>query len=74
MFFGSELQDPPSHGKTNMPFLLAGNGGGLRTGRWLRYDRRPHNNLLVSILNLFGDPRQTFGNPMYCTGPLAGFA
>ena len=37
VFFGSELQDPPSHGKTNMPFLLAGGGGGLRTGRWLKY-------------------------------------
>jgi hypothetical protein len=74
VLFGSELQDPPSHGKTNMPFLLAGNGGGLRTGRWLAYDRRPHNDLLVSILNLFGDPRQTFGDPRHCTGPLAGFA
>jgi hypothetical protein len=74
VLFGSELQDPPSHGKSNMPFLLAGNGGGLRTGRWLRYDRRPHNDLLVSVLNLFGDPRQTFGDPKYCTGPLAGFA
>ena len=70
VFFGSELQDPPSHGKTNMPFLLAGGGGGLRTGRWLKYDGRPHNDLLVSILNLFGDPRQTFGDPKYCTGPL----
>jgi hypothetical protein len=74
VFFGSELQEPPSHNKTNMPFLLAGNGGGLRTGRWLRYNRLPHNNLLVSILNLFGDPRQIFGDPNFCSGPLANFA
>ncbi|WP_437961751.1 DUF1552 domain-containing protein [Sorangium sp. So ce119] len=70
VFFGSELSDPPSHNKTNMPFLLAGGGGGLRTGRWLRYPNLPHNNLLVSILNLFGDARDTFGDPRYCTGPL----
>ncbi|WP_437665674.1 DUF1552 domain-containing protein [Sorangium sp. So ce1182] len=70
VFFGSELSDPPSHKKENMPFLLAGGGGGLRAGRWLRYPNRPHNDLLVSILNLFGDTRATFGDPRYCTGPL----
>ena len=45
---------------------------GLRTGRWLKFNSLPHNNLLVSILNLFGDTRQTFGAPQYCTGPLTG--
>ena len=70
VFFGSELQDPPTHGKTNMPFLLAGGGGGLRGGRWVKYPGLPHNNVLVSILNLFGDSRQTFGDPRYCTGAL----
>ena len=70
VFFGSELQDPPSHGKSNMPFLLAGGGGGLRTGRWLKQGGRPHNDLLVSVLNLFGDARQSFGDPRHCTGPL----
>jgi hypothetical protein len=72
VLFGSELQEPPSHKTNNMPFLLAGGGGGLRTGRWLRLDGQPHNNLLVSILNLFGDARTTFGDPKYCTGPLRG--
>jgi hypothetical protein len=70
VLFGSELQEPPSHSKTNMPLLLAGGGGGLRTGRWLRFNNRPHNDLLVSILNLFGDARTTFGDPKYNTGPL----
>ncbi|XXX78184.1 DUF1552 domain-containing protein [Sorangium sp. So ce134] len=70
VFFGSELSDPPTHKKNDMPFLLAGGGGGLRTGRWVRYPNLPHNNLLVSILNLFGDTRTTFGDPRYCTGPL----
>jgi hypothetical protein len=71
VFFGSELADPPTHRKANMPFFLAGNGGGLRTGRWVRYNGVSHNNLLVSILNLFGDPRQSFGDPEFSTGPLA---
>jgi hypothetical protein len=70
VFFGSELADPPTHRKVGMPFFLAGNGGGLRTGRWVRYEGVSHNNLLVSILNLFGDMRQTFGDPQYSTGAL----
>ena len=69
VFFGSELQDPPGHGKTNMPFLLAG-GGGLRTGRWLKYGGLPHNRLLVSILNLFGDTRTSFGDERFAAGAL----
>lgn len=72
VFFGSELQDPPVHGKTNMPFMLAGNGGGLRTGRWLDFDGQSHNDLLVSLLNLFGDERTRFGNEQYSNGPLSG--
>jgi hypothetical protein len=70
VFFGSELQHPATHIKTDMPFLLAGNGGGLRTGRWLRYAGESHNDLLVAILNIFGDARVTFGDPRYCVGPL----
>ena len=68
VFFGTELENPASHAKKNMPFLLA--GGGLRTGRWIKYPGDPHNNLLVSLLNLFGDPRTTFGDPRCCTGSL----
>ena len=41
VFFGTESANPASHGKMNMPFLLA--GGGLRTGRWVKYpDGTPH--------------------------------
>jgi Protein of unknown function (DUF1552) len=70
VFLGNELQDPPAHGKTNMPFVLAGGGGGLRTGRWLKYGGRSHNDLLVSIVNLFGDNRQSFGDPEYFDRPI----
>lgn len=75
VFFGSELAQPPTHSKANMPFLLAGGGGGMRGGRFLRNADLPddsHNNLLVSILNLFGDEREVFGDPEYCSGPLGG--
>jgi hypothetical protein len=72
VFFGSHLQNPATHVKSDMPFLLAGGGGGLRTNRWLRTPRASHNDLLVSILNLCGDPRTTFGDPKFCTGPLGG--
>ena len=71
VFFGSNLQNPAAHTRTNMPFILAGNGGGLETGRYVVANHESHNNLLVSIANLFGDPRQTFGDPRKCTGPLA---
>jgi hypothetical protein len=72
VFFGSEVQHPATHVKSDMPFMLAGGGGGLRGGRWLNYDGDSHNDLLVAILNLCGDERQTFGFPEYCTGPLSG--
>jgi hypothetical protein len=72
LFFGSHIQNPATHVKTDMPFLLAGGGGGLRTNRWLQKDHASHNDLLVSMLNLCGDPRTTFGDTKYCTGPLGG--
>jgi hypothetical protein len=71
VFFGSNLQDPALHTKKNMPFLLAGNGGGLRTGRYLVHDHPSHNDLLSRLANVFGDMRTTFGDPTYCTTPLA---
>ncbi len=70
VLFGNELSDPPAHKKQNMPFMLAGNGGGLRTGRFIKHPGVTHNNMLVAIMNLFGDNRTTFGDPTYCTGSL----
>jgi hypothetical protein len=72
VFFGSNIQAPSSHLKHSMPFLLGGRGGGLRAGRTLTYDHPSHNDLLVSLLNLFGDSRRTFGPLMYCDGALLG--
>jgi hypothetical protein len=70
VFFGSQMQSPATHDKRNMPFLLAGNGGGLRTNRFLKFDGDSHNDLLVALLNLCGDARTSFGAEEHCTGPL----
>ncbi|HEX9298270.1 MAG TPA: DUF1552 domain-containing protein [Polyangiaceae bacterium] len=81
----TELQKPDTHDQHNIPIVLIGGGGGVLKGnRWIqigsapasagapRSGAKPHNNVLVSILNLFGFPQTTFGHPMYCTGPIAG--
>lgn len=72
VFFGSHLQSPATHARDDMPFLLAGGGGGLKGGRALSYGGASHNDLLVAILNLFGDTRTSFGDPAYCSGALPG--
>ena len=74
MFFGTELQEPPTHKKNDMGFLLAG-GAGLNTGtngRWIQKKGESHNNLLIAILNLFGDNRTSFGSAGFSTGPMTG--
>ena len=74
VLFGSELSHPGNHRKDNMPFILAGNGGGLKTGRHLKFPtgsgQRTSNDLLVSILNLFGDTRTSYGEPGFNHGAL----
>jgi hypothetical protein len=75
VFWCNELSRGNAHSHPDHPYVLAGKAGGaVRTGRFLSgYGREPHNNLLVSILNAFGVQTNTFGNPAYCTGPLARF-
>jgi uncharacterized protein DUF1552 len=75
VFWCNELSRGNVHSHPDMPFVLAGGAGGaLKTGRWLVYPKAtsvPHNNLLVSIMNVMGLPDTTFGNPAFCTGPLS---
>jgi hypothetical protein len=69
----SEIQEPPTHVQTNMPFVIAGGkNAGIKLGRWLKVASQPHNNLLVSLLNVFGGTDKTFGNGKYCSGALGG--
>jgi hypothetical protein len=73
VFFGSELQFPELHQKDNMPFIVAGNGGGMRTGRWIRATAgQSHNNLLVSMLRLFGYTSNSFGTARHTGSALSG--
>lgn len=70
----SEIQEPPTHAQTNMPFMIAGGkNAGIKTGRWLKVASQPHNSLLVSLLNLFGGAETSFGHKDYNkNGALAG--
>jgi len=71
----NELSRGNSHARSPMIITLAGGGAGLQMGRVLTFPSKGgpnHNNLLVSLLNAYGDPATTFGNPAYCTGPLSG--
>ena len=70
----NELSRGNAHSHPDMPFVLAGHAGGaLPGGQFLKFSGTvPHNNLLVSCLNLMDVPATTFGNPAYCTGRLAG--
>ncbi len=70
VFFGSHVGYPPEHTSTNIPFLLAGGGGGLVGNRYRQYGGRSHNDLLVSLLALFGDDQPTWGTPSFNTSPL----
>ena len=69
----TEIQEPPAHLQTKMTFLIAGGkNAGIRSGRWLKVRSQPHNNMLVTLLNLFGGTDKTFGNSKYRTGMLRG--
>ena len=68
----NELARGNAHSHDRMPYVLAGGAGGaLRTGRFLSYKKTSHNDLLVSCMNLMGVPGATFGDPAFCSGPLA---
>jgi hypothetical protein len=70
----NELAKGNAHSHSPLPVVLAGKcGGAIKAGRFVKLSKaQPHNNLLVSIASAMGVPITTFGNPAYCTGPLAG--
>jgi len=69
----NELSKGNIHSHSPQPFVLAGGAGGaLQPGRYMQYNKIPHNNLCVSLINMMGGTATTFGNPAYCTGPLMG--
>jgi len=75
IMWGSELAVGNVHTQINMPFVIAGKGGGyFRTGRFLQFSNASHCDLLLSFLHAFGVYDATFGLPEFCTGPLTGMA
>ena len=69
----SEIYRGNTHSHIDQNFLVAGScGGALKTNQFLHYNGdRPHNDLLVSLLNAYGIEVDTFGDPESCTGPLS---
>lgn len=64
----NELGKGNSHTLDNIPFVLVGNGLGFKMGRSLKYQRQPHNRLLLALAHSFGHRIEKFGNPDYCGG------
>lgn len=61
-----------SHTRNDVPIVMAGSCQGyFNTGRFLEYGDEPHNNLLVSLANAMDVNINTFGDPDFCTGPIA---
>jgi hypothetical protein len=57
MMWGSGLEDGNKHTRQNLPFVLAGKGGGsLHTGRYLAETRGNQGDLLTTILTCAGIP------------------
>ena len=69
----NELGKGNSHTLDNIPWVLLGNGLDFKMGRSLKYNRQPHNRLLLSLAHGFGHRLDKFGKPEFCgDGPLNG--
>ena len=73
LIWTNELGKGNSHTLDNIPFVCVGGGLDWQMGRSLKYDRVPHNRLLLALAHGFGHEIKTFGNPDYCgDGVLSG--
>ena len=60
-----------NHTLDNIPFVMVGGGLDFKMGRSLKYDKVPHNRLLMSLAHGFGHHVESFGKPELCAaGPL----
>ncbi len=67
----NELGKGNSHTLDNIPFVMVGNGLDFKMGRSLKYNRQPHNRLLLALAHGMGHRIKAFGNPNFCgQGPL----
>jgi hypothetical protein len=54
--FGSGCSDGNRHSHTNLPIIMAGNGGGtLNPGRYIRHQNQPLTNLFLSMMDRISD-------------------
>lgn len=70
VLYTSENGDGDSHGRKNMPIMLAGHVGGFQTGRAVQANNAPTGGLHCSIINYFGVELSKYGDP--ASGPIAG--
>jgi hypothetical protein len=59
------------HGTDPMTYVLAGGPTVLTGDRYLSFEGRPHNDLLLTLCHAMGVEDATFGDPSITTGPLA---
>ena len=64
----NELGKGNSHTLNDIPFVLVGGGMNFRMGRSLKYDKLPHNRLLLALAHAVGHRREAFGKPELCSG------
>ncbi len=62
----NELGKGNSHTRDDIPFVLVGNGLDFKMGRSLKYEKVPHNRLLMSLAHGFGHRVASFGNADHC--------
>ncbi len=68
----SEFGNGHEHDSSFLPVVLAGGGVQWKTGRVLRFNKLPHQNVLLSLAQFMGLRETTAGDPNYCTGPVPG--
>jgi hypothetical protein len=57
MMWGTGLEDGNKHSRENLPFIIAGRGGGtLKTGRYLPGSKGNQGDLLGTLLSCAGIP------------------
>jgi len=70
LVYGAGISDGDRHNHDDLPILLAGRGGGFKTGRHYVYEEHtPMNNLFLSMLDRVGVPMEKLGDS---TGKLKG--
>lgn len=71
VYFSSEIADGNKHNQDNLPIVIVGGGGGVKTGRHARWQDQPVANLYTSMLRSVGVDIDRFGDNG--TGPLDDF-